>query len=107
MGRYTTKFRELLEHVPRPTDREGFTPDLASIIITQVINNALHVIAEQEETIDDLEEEVTKLQSQLIESAPDGAEADWLSRAKYKDKKANSETNEMLNNLWKKEKDNE
>ena len=108
MGRYTTKFRDLLEHVPKPKDKEGFTPELASMIITQVINKALHVIAEQEETISDLEEEVTKLQSQLIEAAPAGKEQEWLSRARYEKEASKAETSEMLNSLLgKKGKQNE
>ena|SRR3974390_482896 len=104
MGRHSQKFRELLENVPKPTDKEGFTPELASTIITMMLQRSLQVIAELEENLADLEDEVTRLQSQLIEAAPSGQEADWLHRAKYKDQESKTETEEMLGRLIKNKK---
>jgi hypothetical protein len=108
MGRHSQKFRELLENVPKPTDKDGFTPELASIIITTMLQKALYVIAELEENVDDLEQEVTKLQTQLIQAAPEGKEQEWLGRAKYEKEASKRETSEMLDKLLgKKGKQNE
>jgi hypothetical protein len=95
MGRHTQKFRDLLASVPKPDNAEGFTPELASMILTRTLQHALHVIAELEENIEDLETEITGLQSQLIDAAPAGKESDWLNRAKYK----KQETKTMLDDL--------
>ena len=99
MGRHSQKFRELLENVPKPTDREGFTPELASTIITMMLQRSLQIIAELEENLADLEDEITRLQSQLIEAAPAGKEQEWLGRARYEKEVSKTETSEMLNSL--------
>ena len=99
MGRHSQKFRELLENVPKPTDREGFTPELAATIITMMLQRSLQIIAELEENLADLEDEVTRLQSQLIEAAPAGKEQEWLGRARYEKEASKTEASEMLNSL--------
>src|SRR3974390_1299627 len=97
MGRHSQKFRELLENVPKPTDREGFTPELAATIITMMLQRSSQIIAELEENLADLEDEITRLQSQLIDAAPAGKEQEWLGRAR--DKKEGFQTEDSQ--VWK------
>jgi hypothetical protein len=102
MGRYSQKFRDLLNAVPKPEDKQGFNPELASMALAQTINKALQVIQEQEETILDLEEEVTKLQSQLILQAPEGGLEQALNSAKTKEDLVKDEATDMLEGILKK-----
>jgi hypothetical protein len=100
MGRYSQKFREYLNAVPKPEDKQGFTPELASMALAQTINKALQVIQEQEETILDLEEEVTKLQSQIISGAPaEDTLAQTLERTKSQEAAIKDDVTNMLENL--------
>jgi hypothetical protein len=62
MARNAQKFREIIEMLPKPTDTQGFTPEVAALCLAQLANGALRIIAEQEEIIEDLEKEVTSLQ---------------------------------------------
>ena len=65
MGRYTDRLRELIKHIPR--DPKGFTPEIASMALTQLANASLQVIAQLEEANEDLERENARLTEALIE----------------------------------------
>jgi hypothetical protein len=71
MGKHAQKFREIIELLPKPTDTKGFTPEIAAMCLAQLANKAFHIIQEQEEIIEDLENEVNALQASAIESAPE------------------------------------
>ena len=71
MGKHAQKFREIIELLPKPTDTKGFTPEIAAMCLAQLANKAFHIIQEQEEIIEDLENEVSALQAKAIESAPE------------------------------------
>jgi hypothetical protein len=70
MGKHAQKFREIIELLPKPTDAKGFTPEIAAMCLAQLANKAFHIIQEQEEIIEDLENEVNALQANAIESTP-------------------------------------
>jgi hypothetical protein len=71
MGKHAQKFREIIELLPKPTDTKGFTPEIAAMCLAQLANKAFHIIQEQEEIIEDLENEVNALQANAIKSAPE------------------------------------
>ena len=65
MGRYTERLRELLKGIPK--DPKGFTPEIASMCLTQLANGSLQVIAQLEEALEDAEKENDRLTEMLIE----------------------------------------
>lgn len=73
MGRYTERLRELINGIPRSP--QGFTPEIASMCLTQLANGALQVIAQLEEAQEDLEKENSRLVELLIEA---GAAPPWV-----------------------------
>jgi hypothetical protein len=73
MGRYTERMRALLEGIPRSP--QGFTPEIASMCLTQLANGALQVIAQLEEANEDLEKENTRLVDMLVEA---GVAPEWV-----------------------------
>lgn len=72
MGRYTERLRAMIEGIPRSP--AGFTPEIASMCLTQLANGALQVIAQLEEANEDLEKENAKLAEMLVEA---GAAPEW------------------------------
>jgi len=71
MGWHSDRLREVIQRLPRPKDKAGFTPELASMCLAQLANGALQVIAELEERNEDLSKEVDRLTEMLVEK--DGA----------------------------------
>lgn len=84
MGRSAQKLREIIELLPKPKDKEGFTPEIAAMCLAQLANKALQIIAEQEEIIEDLEKEVAALQGHAIDNTklPDGSSWTWNAKPK-------------------------
>lgn len=108
MARYSQKFRDLLNAVPKPDDTKGFTPEMASVALTHTINKALQVIQELEESLLDAEEEITKLQSQLITGSPtEDTLEQTLKRSKSEEEAMKDSVAAMLESILgsKKEKD--
>lgn len=66
MGYHTERLRALMENIPRSP--AGFTPEIASMCLTQLANASLQVIASLEEANEDLEKENAKLVEMLIEA---------------------------------------
>jgi hypothetical protein len=66
MGQHTERLRALMEAIPRSP--KGFTPELASMCLTQLANGALQVISSLEEANEDLEKENARLTEMLIEA---------------------------------------
>ena len=71
MGWHSDRLRKVIQGLPGPKDRAGFTPELASRCLAQMANGALQVIAELEERNEDLSKEVDRLTEMLVEK--DGA----------------------------------
>lgn len=68
MGRHTERLRALIAGIPRsPT---GFTPEIASMCLTQLANGSLQVISTLEEQVEDQEKEIHRLTEMLMETAP-------------------------------------
>lgn len=66
MGIYTEKFRELTNSLPKePKDFQG--PEFASMIVAQLSNAALQIIASLEETLDDEIKAKEKVEEMLME----------------------------------------
>jgi len=70
MGRHTERLRELIAHIPKSP--KGFTPEIASMALTQLANGALQVISQLEEAMDDLEAENARLTEMVMEKQGDG-----------------------------------
>lgn len=66
MGQHTERLRALMQAIPRSP--KGFTPELASMCLTQLGNGAIHVISSLEEANEDLEKENARLVEMLIEA---------------------------------------
>ena len=71
MGWHSDRLREVIQSLPGPKDKAGFTPELASMCLAQLANGALQVIAELEERNEDLSKEIDRLTEMLVEK--DGA----------------------------------
>ncbi len=68
MGQHTERLRELIKNIPR--DPKGFTPEIASMCLTQLANASLQVISQLEEGMEDLEKENSRLTEMLLEKHP-------------------------------------
>ena len=66
MGRHTDRLRDLIKNIPRSPS--GFTPEIASMCLTQLANGSLQVIAQLEEANEDLERENARLTEMLVEA---------------------------------------
>ncbi len=67
MGWHSDRLRMVIQGLPGPKDKAGFTPELASMCLAQLANGALQVIAELEERNEDLSKEVDRLTERLVE----------------------------------------
>jgi hypothetical protein len=93
MGRHAQTLRDIIHMLPTPKDVEGFTPEIAAHCLAMLANKALRIVQDQEEIIEDLEQEVTKLQAKLIEQGKDWAPPP---------KEERSEVSEEVRDLFKK-----
>ena len=66
MGIYTERLRKLIEGIPNSP--KGFTPEIASMALTQLANASLQVISQLEEANEDLEKENAALVERLIDA---------------------------------------
>lgn len=73
MGIHTERLRELLKNIPKSP--AGFTPELASMCITQLANGSLQVIGHLEDINADLEKENDRLVEMLVAA---GAAPEWI-----------------------------
>ena len=64
MGQHTEVFRELIKGFPKTS--KGLTPELARKIILHVTNQALQIIIELEETIEDRDKTIDVLTESLL-----------------------------------------
>ena len=71
MGWHADRLRKIIQELPGPKDKAGFTPELASMCLAGLANGALQVIAELEERNEDLSKEIDRLTEMLVEK--DGA----------------------------------
>lgn len=72
MGQHTERLRELLKAVPNSSG--GFTPQLASMMIRQIINASLQIVAELEERLEDSSAKNDRMIEMMLEK---GIVPDW------------------------------
>ena len=73
MGQHTERFRQLLKIVPDTP--QGFTPQLASMCMRQIINASLQIVAELEERLEDASAENEKMIELILKLK--GTTPDW------------------------------